>query len=166
MTLLIIAEDGTGTADPPANVYEDVAATEERLVDMGYTAFEASADKEAAVFRGTQSVEATIRGQLTGERRIEAQGLNYPRVSSYYQGHIIRENVIPGDLLLACALRTEAEAILIAAGNQPIVGERLKRQKFDGVGEKELFESTAASRRAEDAAARHVRALIQLRSRR
>lgn len=166
MTLTIIVEDGTSVAN--ANAYESTADTATRLDDLGLTLFGTllAANQAAALFRGTADIEQRVFPHLTGRRSVSTQGLGYPRTMGYHGSIVLTSTAIPGDLILACAYSTAAEAQRISDGDAARVDPGVKRARSTLGAETEYFGS--ASARAglslvDDRAASYVRALISRR---
>ena len=127
--MAFVVETGAGVAN--ANSYASVAAADGYVADRGIAAWTAltTSDKQQALIKATDYLEATYRDAWKGTRVTSTQPLSWPRTNVIVDGFLIDANVVPLNVINACvemALRSSSGETLIADQ-----GQRVKREKID-----------------------------------
>jgi hypothetical protein len=130
MAATLVLEDGTGLAN--ANAYQDATGADTYWADHGapalWTAASGSA-KDAALILGTQYLDAVYGQRWLGFRKIDTQGLDWPRSGGFsVDGYAIDPDSLPVKLKDACselALRVINGDTLLPDINNPGTISRL-----------------------------------------
>lgn len=103
--MALVHEDGTGKTD--AESFISVADADTRRTnlgsDAGWTAA-TTAQKEAALRKGTEYMEQAYRSRWKGNRHTTDQALSWPRNSVVVDGFVVIDSdVVPAEVKNACA---------------------------------------------------------------
>jgi hypothetical protein len=107
----LIVEDGTGK--PDAESYVGVVDASAILAKFGLSQFATLPDdvtREAALRRGTMSLDTHMRANLRGLKSQSGQALVLPRYGMFFRGECLAYNVIPNEAKVANALWAEVAA--------------------------------------------------------
>jgi hypothetical protein len=121
----------TGLIVAGANSFASVADADAYTADRDIAdwADYSTAEKQAALIKATDYLEATYRNNWRGQRVSAAQSLSWPRSGVVVDGFPIPANIVPGAVNRACielALRAAAGETLLADQ-----GQAVKREKVD-----------------------------------
>lgn len=113
------AEDGSAYAD--SNSYASVAQADTYHADRGNTAWASAttSNKQIALIKATDYLERHYRGRYKGKKKTDTQALSWPRFAVYLDGtgaeyvvpgvgtsidgSLIPDNVVPKEVIYACA---------------------------------------------------------------
>jgi hypothetical protein len=136
LSTTLILEDGTGV--PKSNTYALVSGADSYHLIQGNKTWEGvTADKESALIRATQFIEATYRSRWPGVRlkfpqissSTVVQGLSWPRYGALdYEGFPILPSVVP-DQVVAATCEAALREISIPGQLQPDIVVGLKSEK-------------------------------------
>jgi hypothetical protein len=125
--MAFVVETGAGLSN--ANSYASVSHADDYATTRGLTAWTGTqAQKEAALVRATDYMEATYRGAWLGYKASETQALSWPRSNVEVDLFPIPANIVPLPIVNACvelAIRALTEDLLAD------LGQRVKREKVD-----------------------------------
>jgi hypothetical protein len=127
--MAFVVETGAGIAN--ANSYASVAAADGYVADRGVSGWASllTSEKQMALVKATDYIEATYRDAWKGNRVSQTQALSWPRSGAYADGFPIDANVVPTAVINACI-----EMALKAANGETLIadqGQRVKREKID-----------------------------------
>ena len=127
--------DGTGLA--AANSYADQAFADAYLLDRGVAAWASltDADKEAALVRGTDYIDAVYGHRVKSATLVDSdvQALRFPTVSDGLPDRVKQAAVV------AANLESQGLDLLPSVG----AGARVKRERVEGAVEVEYFNTPA-----------------------
>ena len=123
-----VVETGAGLSN--ANSYASVASADAYNSDRGYTDWAAltTGEKETALIRATDYLEATYREAWKGYRVKATQALSWPREAVVVDTFQIANNIVPGVVVNACiemARKTLTYDQLIIDQQQRVVREKV-----------------------------------------
>lgn len=121
----------TGAGVPNANSYASVSDADGYVADRGISGWSTltTAEKQQALIKATDYLEATYRDAWRGNRITVTQTLSWPRTNVIIDGFLLDANAIPFAVEYACiemAIRASTGETLIADQ-----GQRVKREKID-----------------------------------
>lgn len=121
----------TGAGVPNANSYASVSAADGYVADRGIAGWTTltTSDKQQALIKATDYLEATYRDAWKGNRITATQSLSWPRSNVIVDGFLLPANAVPFAVEYSCiemALRAASGETLIADQ-----GQRVKREKID-----------------------------------
>lgn len=103
--MALVVEDGTGLA--AANAYISVAFADTYHGDRGNTKWTDESvsvpKKEQAIVRATDFINKLFGRKFIGTRRLELQGLEWPRIDAWDLDHYLLSAQVPPQLQKACA---------------------------------------------------------------
>jgi hypothetical protein len=110
--MALIVEDGSGKTD--ADAYIAVADVETYLADHGNASAEwtaaSTAEKESAVRRATQFLDAVYGPRFSGVKKVDNQRLQWPRAYALdMTGESIDSDSLPRAIIEACAELTNRQ---------------------------------------------------------
>lgn len=110
--MAVVIEDGTGVAT--ANAYVDVATANAYFLARNVTTWAAKTtpEKEAAIIRGTEFIEAEYAGKWAGGRSTFIQALAWPRVGVPGPDYV---GLLPALALPQALVTATLEAALLAS---------------------------------------------------
>jgi hypothetical protein len=147
--ITFLVEDGSGK--PGATSYNEIAVIDQYFLTMVNAGWPQppeegddpdTAKKQAAAIMASFYLDGTYGGYIGGKRKVENQGLIWPRVGAYFlEGLAIDSGSVPN-----CWLRAHCEVTLLAFSGTKLTasidaGPLLRRKKID-VLEKEWFEGS------------------------
>ena len=123
----LVVEDGTAKTN--ANTYASVATADTYADDRGITSWTAltTTEKEVALIKGTDYLEATYRLAWRGFRKTATQSLSWPRTDVEADGFTVESGIIPSAVVSACieaAIRASSET-MIEDQTQRVVREKV-----------------------------------------
>lgn len=126
--MAFVPETGAGLSN--SNSYASVAQADSYFADRGNADWAAltTTEKEQALIKATDFIEATYRSAWKGGRVTSTQALSWPRVEVSADGFPIPSNIVPLPVTKACAelaIRATAGTLLADQGQQ------VKREKVD-----------------------------------
>jgi hypothetical protein len=126
--MAFVPETGAGLSN--SNSYASVAQADAYWSDRGNAAWAAltTTEKQQALIKATDFIEATYRTAWKGYRILSTQALSWPRVDVTVDGFPIPSNIVPVPVTNACAelaLRSTTAELLADQG------QTVKREKVD-----------------------------------
>lgn len=125
--MAFVVENGSGLSN--ANSFASVAHANGYASTRALTAWTGTdAQKEAALVRATDYMEATYRQSWLGYRASQTQALSWPRTNVEVDLYPLDANIVPVPVINACielAIRALTENLL------DDLGQRVKREKVD-----------------------------------
>lgn len=123
----LVVEDGTAKSN--ANTYASVATADTYADDRGITSWATltTTEKEVALIKGTDYLEATYRLAWRGFRKTGTQALSWPRTDVEADGFTVESGTIPSAVVYACieaAVRAASET-MVADQTQRVVREKV-----------------------------------------
>ncbi len=120
----------TGSGSSTANSYASTAAADAYASDRGLTDWAAltTGNKEIALVKATDYIEATYRTAWQGYRVSGTQALSWPRSDVFVDEFAVAANIVPTAVVNACiemALRAAAGTTLIEDQGQRVIRERV-----------------------------------------
>lgn len=119
----------TGSASPVAESYCSVSDADARMSAMGEADWAAltTAQKETALRRATSYMVQAYRTRWVGVRTLPTQRLDWPRYNVMVDGWFIAADVVPVDIVNACAdLAIKAATNALAPDlKRPVIRERV-----------------------------------------
>ena len=127
--MAFVVETGAGVAN--ANSYASVAAADAYATDRGIDNWisQTTTEKQRALIKATDYLEAVYREAWKGYRVTATQGLSWPRCEVVVDTFPVEANIVPGAVVNACvemALRATTGTALIEDQ-----GQTVKREKVD-----------------------------------
>lgn len=126
--MAFVPETGAGLSN--SNSYASVAQADGYFADRGNTEWAAltTTEKEQALIKATDFLEATYRSAWKGYRVTATQALSWPRVDVTADSFPIPANIVPLAVTYACAeLAIRATTTTLLADQ----GQQVKREKVD-----------------------------------
>ncbi|NBU29961.1 MAG: hypothetical protein EBS41_00365 [Actinobacteria bacterium] len=126
--MAFVVETGAGSAT--ANSFASTAAADAYVAERGVAGWAAllTADKQTALVKATDYLEATYRTSWQGYRVSGTQALSWPRSDVTVDEFAVAANIVPVAVINACiemALRTVAGTTLIEDQGQLVIRERV-----------------------------------------
>jgi hypothetical protein len=123
-----VVETGAGLSN--ANSYASVAAADAYNADRGYTDWASlnTAEKQVALIRATDYIEATYRSSWKGYKKSQGQALSWPRYGVFVEGFAVPDDSVPVAVVNSCiemALKTLTYDQLIIDQQQRVVREKV-----------------------------------------
>lgn len=120
----------TGAGVPNANSYASVASADSYVADRGITGWSTltTPDKQQALIKATDYLEATYRDAWKGNRITATQSLSWPRANVIIDGFLMDANIVPLNVINSCvemALRASSGEALIADQGQVVKSEKI-----------------------------------------
>lgn len=126
--MAFVPETGAGLSN--SNSYASVAQADSYYADRGNAQWDAlsTTEKQQALIKGTDFLEATYRSSWKGYRVTSTQALSWPRAEVVADTFPIPANIVPLPVVYACAelaLRSTTAELLADQG------QTVKREKVD-----------------------------------
>lgn len=126
--MAFVVETGAGSAT--ANSFASTAAADAYVADRGVAGWAAlaTADKQAALVKATDYLEASYRASWDGFRVSGTQALSWPRSDVIVDEFPVAANIVPVAVVNACiemALRAVAGTTLIEDQGQLVIREKV-----------------------------------------
>lgn len=126
--MAFVPETGAGLSN--SNSYASVAQADSYFADRGNAEWAAltTTEKQQALIKATDFLEATYRSAWKGYRVSATQALSWPRVDVVADSFPIPSNIVPLPVTYACAeLAIRATTTTLLADQ----GQQVKREKVD-----------------------------------
>jgi len=140
--MLLVVENGQGLSD--ANSYIEKADVEKYLPSLMYTKFNELTEEEQTDGMVTASMFINYSFNWLGKQKTLEQGLSFPRINLFFQGHKIPDDYIPIQIKKACVM---ALNLIMQFGMnffQETGEAQVKKEKLGSI-ETEYFEALKAN---------------------
>ena len=126
--MAFVPETGAGLSN--SNSYASVAQADAYYADRGNTAWAAlsTTEKEQALVKATDYLEATYRSSWKGYRVTSTQALSWPRVEVVADSFPIPSSIVPLPVVYSCAEMALRSTTTELIADQ---GQTVKREKVD-----------------------------------
>lgn len=147
--MAFVVEDGTGKSD--ANSYASVAEADSYVSLRGVTGWAdlTTAEKQSALVKAADYLEATYRSGWQGRRVKSTQALSWPRLDVVVDDYPVASDTVPSPVKTAAiemALKAGAGTVLLEDQGQRVIREKVdvietEYAEFDDTTEQYVFVS-------------------------